>query len=227
MLSLCTSKAQLTVTLLEHHPTEESARHVVAWYLLAWEVRHALVAGGGHHEFVFKFERSEIVDRDPPPPGERTVSARVSQLPVEVLISAKGTVERGALPAPPTDFVLDPDAEALSLRWRRYADGGESLQSAAYFILTVLERYGGRASGAARLGVSRRVLETLGRLASHTGDVLTARKADAAEQPLTQEERVWMEATIRMLIQRAAEVAAEPDGPREQITMANMPPLPA
>ena len=44
-------------------------------------------------------------------------------------------------------------------------------------------------------------------------------------QPLTGAEEAWLVAAIRALIRRAAEVAADPDAARPQLTVADLPPL--
>lgn len=215
----------LVVEMLAHRATEEEARAVVEPYLQAWEISHAL-AFGGEPDFCFEFVRGEIVDRDPPPPETpQTIEASAS-LHIRLMLSATASVERGSLPAPPSSFVVDADVETLWTRWRTYREGREPLQGMAYFVLTVLAMHGGRRKAAARFGIAGPVLSTLGHLSSKTGDVTTARKADAAARPLTSQETKWLEAAVLAIIRRVGEVAAAGSTTSlTKLTMADLPPL--
>jgi hypothetical protein len=215
---------RLLVGLIDHYSNEAEAREAVEPYLQAWEIKHALRVGG-RREAWFEFDRSEIVDRNPPPPGtHHTIKASASVNGV-VTISVTGSVARGAYPLAPTDFVVDPDTLTLWNRWQGYLDGREPLQSMAYFCLTVLELHGGRAGAAAKFGISRRVLDKLGQLASERGDPATARKALAQPVTPTAAETHWLEAAVRAMIRRVGEVAADPTAAGKPITLADLPEL--
>lgn len=214
----------LVVEMLDHHGSDESAREAVERYLRAWEIRHALRVGG-EPEFRFEFQRAEVIDRDPPPPGTPQTVAVSGHISASSFASATLGVERGSLPAPPSDFELEPDVETLWARWRAYQEGREPLQSMAYFALTVLERHGGRRPAAARFGVSEKVLKTLGELVSERGDATTARKAKATANPLMPNEHGWIEAAVLALVRRAGEVAADPSAAAQPITMDDLPSL--
>jgi hypothetical protein len=223
-LSARLSKGALVVELLEHHASGEAAREAVGPYLRAWEIRHALWAGGP--EFRFDFDHADVVDRDPPPPpkpGEaRTVYGEITST-VHLSGSVSAHVARGSYPSPPSDFAIDVDVETLWHRWTGYLAGQEPLQSMAYFCLTVLEIHGGRGGAAARFNISGRLLSTLGRLATEAGDKSTARKAAATYRPLTGPERGWLEAAVKKLITRVGEFAANPAAPLQKLTMADLP----
>jgi hypothetical protein len=73
------------------------------------------------------------------------------------------------------------------------------------------------------LGVSTKVLGTIGRLASEAGDATTARKAAAVSQSLSGPENVWLVAAVKMLIRRSGEVTADPAQAGMVITMADLP----
>jgi hypothetical protein len=174
------------------------------------------------------FERSEIIDRNPPPPpapGE----------PELIHVSAKATfnidteiarlVNRSSYPTPPSDFALDADVDTLWQRWTGYLAGRESLQQMAYFCLTVLQMHGGRTGAAQRFAVSERVLATLAQLSTETGDALTARKMTQNFRAATDDERAWLEAAVKALIRRAGEVAADPAASPLQLTKADLPTL--
>lgn len=133
-------------------------------------------------------------------------------------------VTRSNWPDPPTDFMLDADTEALWNRWERYDGGEEPLQSMAYFCLTLLEMHGGRSGAAARFGVSSKVLATLARISSETGDPASARKAKGARRPISPAEEAWIEAAVKLLVRRAGQIAAHVRNLPE-ITVADLPKL--
>jgi hypothetical protein len=216
---------KLTITMRDHYPSERSARDAVGRYLRAWEIRSAVNLGTGRPEFHFEFERSELVDRDPPLPGEpETVTAKFT-LPLEAQMSASASVEHHAYPSPPSDFALGLDVETLWDRWVGYLERREPLQSMAYFCLTVLQRAaGGRREAASHYGVSRKILDTLAQL-SEAGDATTARKMQMTPRPLTDAERAWMEAAVLVLIRRAGEVAVGSGSALAKITLADLPSL--
>jgi hypothetical protein len=213
----------LAVEMIEHHATAESAHATVAPYLRAWEIDDALTLG--RPQISFRIERAVLIDRDPPS-SESGVPQTVEATGIassERFGTATLTVSR-PFPKPPTDFAASPDVETLFERWCGYLAGREPLLGMAYFGLTVVERYGGRAAAATRFGLSRNMLDGIGKLAS-SGDPQTARKAAAMARPLSAQETVWLEAAIRALIRRLGEVAADPSGSFATITMANVPPL--
>ncbi len=202
----------VTVDLHEHHDSRLSARHAVEPYLRAWEIQHALWAGS--REVRFEFEDAEVIDRDPPKPGEPNTGS--VELSAEVVLSGsvEGSTIRGSYPEPPREFALDPNVETLWERWHGYREGREPLASMGYFCRTVVEAQDGEDT----LGVSRPVLRKLGELTSTAG----GRKASGA-RPLTGEEQEWVEATVKALIQRAGQVAA--GASPSPLTMGDLPPL--
>ncbi|HEU0154946.1 MAG TPA: hypothetical protein VFQ82_02670, partial [Stellaceae bacterium] len=52
-----------------------------------------------------------------------------------------------------------------------------------------------------------------------------ARKAKGVTVPFSPAEHVWIEAAMKLLIRRAAEVAGDPEGAFPQITMEDLPPI--
>jgi len=216
----------LAVEPVEHHAFVESARATVEPFLRAWEIHHALWAG--KPEFHFDYHSAEIVDRDPPPlePGGRRAQEVVLGTAVETDVALALQVIRTSYPLPPRGFAADPDVETLWLRWSGYRAGREPLPAMAYFCLTVLKMHGRLSGAVQRFGISRNVLGKLSYLASHRGDRASARKADAATTPLSDEERAWLEEAIKKIIIRAGEVAADPAGTRPALTMNDLPPLP-
>ena len=214
---------QLTVRPKEHHASESEALAVVGPFVRAWEISSALTYE--RPEIRFEYERAEVVDRSPPPPGDHTVYASAGEVFL-VGMSATLSVERVHYPAPPADFVHDANVDTLYHRWVGYLDGSEPLPTMANFCLTVLQHAaGGRTAAAAHFGISGKVLATVGRLATERGDALTARKMTSNLQPLKTEEREWLEAAVRTMIRRAGEVAAQPAQALPQITLADLPQL--
>jgi hypothetical protein len=68
------------------------------------------------------------------------------------------------------------------------------------------------------------VLNELGTLADKKGGP-HARKYKGYNLPYTEPERAWLEAILKKLIWRAAEVAHDPDANRPLITMDDLPAL--
>jgi hypothetical protein len=94
----------------------------------------------------------------------------------------------------------------------------------AYFCLTVLEHaHGGRAGVASHYSIAKKVLDTLARLATDTGDERTARKVTKRLRPISDAERAWLEAAVKALIRRAGVVAA--GASPSPLTMGDLPPL--
>lgn len=209
----------LTAKMHDHFATEEDARRAVEAYLRAWQALAALEAG--QVEFEFRFDRSEIIDRDPQP----------GTVHLPILLSGTSVFDvtlhaiRGRYPDPPDGFALDPDTETLFTRWQGYIEGREPLESMAYACLTILEMHGGRPGASSRFGVSQPVLRKLAHLASETGDLATARKITPGLRPRTDAEQAWLEAAVKVLVRRAGEVAAAPGASLPQITMADLPTL--
>ncbi len=137
-------------------------------------------------------------------------------------------VGRNKYPEPPTNLVVNADVEVMYYRYGLYREERDLLGGMANFCLTVLEasaKGGQRTAAAKKYGISRNVLTALGRLASEKGG-LEARKAEGVANEFTDAEREWVEAAVKVLIRRAAEVAYDPIAQRSQITMTDLPPLP-
>jgi hypothetical protein len=214
---------ELTVTMHDHYADTAAAQAAVEPYLRAW--RAAATLQTTRWEFEFKYARAEVIDRSPDPANRKTVVAVGAALTARGTLSAEGEVERASYPAPPDGFALDPDTETLWNRWQGYVEGRESLQTMAYFCLTVLELHDGRQGAAARYGVSSKVLSNLARLASETGDLATARKVTPRLRKLADSERVWLEAAVKALVRKAGEVAAANGAKLDRLTMSDLPRL--
>lgn len=213
----------LTVTLKDHYPTEKEAIAAVRPFTLAWELDYALERG--RRELRFRFVRSDIIDRKPPP------GAVGSIMGLPGVISATGYVARlrhtwKRYPTPPTAFAASADVETLWTRYENQLLGREYLPAMGYFCLTVIETlYGATPSSSAvprrrtstkrkraavALNVEPAVLEKLGELTTERGDSMTARKHEAGSsfRPLTAQEAEWIQAALRGVMRRLGMKAA-------------------
>jgi hypothetical protein len=213
----------LTCEMKTHFATPAEARAKVEPVLRAWEVDSDLRMKRG--ELRFDFDTADIIDRSPAPPG--TIRGFGNVTAPSSIISGFGTVQvdRDRYPEAPGMFRLTPDAESLWLRYERYLDGREPLQSMAYFCLTVLEANAGtRPKAATAYRIRMAVLRKLGELTSRPGDRLSARKATAGPAPqLSASERLWVEAAVRALIWRLGETREVKALP--WVTMSDLPRL--
>lgn len=104
----------LVVEPAPHFASEDEARAVIEPYLRAWEIEADLAQGLG--TIRFKFDRADIVDRNPPPPGHHALmvgTARVQLTAHPPTI----TITRREYPAPPTLFRTSPEIHIAYQRW--------------------------------------------------------------------------------------------------------------
>jgi hypothetical protein len=207
------------VTMKTHHATEEAARAEIEPFLRAWELSAALKSRPGEFELVYA--KSTIVDRQPTP-GTRVVVAEF-RLPAEF---TKAQATRSNYPdPPPSGIARDETVDLMFERFSRYCEGRTTLGDAANLCLTALEKTGdGRKGAAQRYSVAKPVLNKLGTLCASKGG-LEARKAKGTATAFTSAERQWLEETMKCLIRRAAEIAADLNASLPQLTMADLPPL--
>ncbi len=217
--------------LKEHHATEEEALEAVLPYIRGWELDASLHACPG--DFRLRLDRAEVIDRQRPQSKQRTLNVSASRIAVRWTTgNVKVTLTRPAYPSPPAGVTLradDPDVETMYDRLSRYYAGHEPLPSMVYFCLTMLEyRSPGRGrqqrhGAAVHHHISKRVLTEIAKLASNGGGVGSARKASATSTELSQPESRFLEAAVKMIIRRAAEVAQDPDAALPTITLADLP----
>ena len=206
----------------DHYATAEEARAVMEPVIRAWEVDAGLKHG--HREIKFVFGRAEIEDRKPTPGEVHVPTSHMTLKAYPPTIQ----VGRNKYPEPPTNLVVNADVEVMYYRYGLYKEGKDLLSNMANFCLTVLEasaQGGQRTAAATKYGISRNVLTTLGKLASEKGGQ-EARKAKGLTDHFTDAECKWVEAAVKAIIRRAAEVAHDPSARRDQIAMAHLPPLP-
>ena len=211
--------------LKEHHATEEEALERVLPYVRSWELDACLRGRPG--DFRLHFQQAEVIDRDPSPspPGAVTASG-TPIVAVGTPGSATGLVTKPSYPPPPSGVPLkadDPDVAKMYHRLSGYSEGHELLPSMAYFCLTMIERpFPGRTATGAHYHIDVSVLNEIGKLSSTRGGAGWARKAKAADTELSQQESRFLEAAVKKLIHRAAEVAQDPGGAFPTITLASL-----
>jgi hypothetical protein len=211
----------LTCEMKIHCTDADTARKAVEPILRAWVTDSDLLHNRG--QLRFKFDRAEIIDRSPAPPGSGIAVAAGAAV-VTMAGSVSVRISSTRYPDPPPDFFrLNPDAETLLQRYYGYLDHREYLQGMAYFCFTVLtNNSGGLDNAAAKYQIHRDVLRKIGELSSTRGDLQNARKADAV-RPLSGEESAWLEAAAKMLIRRLADT--RPMSGLPMIRMTDLPPL--
>jgi hypothetical protein len=98
-------------------------------------------------------------------------------------------------------------------------NGRRKLADSAYSCYTFVteEWFKGAPAASARLNISGKVLDRLGRLAGRKGE-----RKHPSEGPYSDEEKAWLEAATRLLIRRVGEEAAGVQQLR-QITMSDLP----
>ena len=200
------SDGKLRIAPTEHFPDEDEARRAVEPFLRAWEISSDLTSNIGMIRF--KFDRVDVIDRNPPPPGSPIVIniRGVSSVSFAGSVSLHLTCSK--YPQPPATFQATPEVQHAYRRWLGYRSGNEPLQSMAYFVLTLLESAAGSRQGAARsFQIDLPVLAMIGRLSSTKGNESTARKAGPGNQfqELSGPEKQWLEEAVRRAIYRLGE----------------------
>ncbi|WP_340392471.1 hypothetical protein [Paenibacillus sp. FSL E2-0190] len=191
----------LTCEMKKHYSQVQDARNTVEVLLKTWEIDVALKYGAG--ELGFLFLSADVISRDENNTGSITLSVKGE-------LSARMVVIRGAYPKVPKDFVASPDVELLWTRYKMYLQGRDQLLSMAYFCLSYIEKLAGnRHKVPHKYGVNLEDLKRLGDLTSARGDKLSARKGIRNTfLPLTDDEKVWVEDFVKILIRRIGEYEA-------------------
>jgi hypothetical protein len=213
---------ELRIKPIEHFPDEGEARTAIEPFLRAWEIEADLTSNVGAIRFTF--ERVELIDRDPPPPGSPQVIAVKAVSFAFATGSASLHVICRRYPQPPQTFRATPEVQHAYRRWIGFRSGREPLQSMAYFVLTLLESVaGGRQKAARTFQIDPAVLGTIGRLSSTKGDESTARKAGSGLpfEELWGTEKRWLEEAVRRVIYQLGQHASA--APLELLSMDDLP----
>jgi hypothetical protein len=219
------SDNKLRIAPAEHFSDEDNARSAVESFLKAWEIEADLNSNVG--TIRFKFERVELIDRDPSPPGSSHVMHLVGES-LQLTDSVSSHLTCTKYPQPPKTFRATPEVEQAYRRWIGFRSGKEPLQGMAYWVLTLIESIAGngkrnRKEAARSFQIDKSVLDTIGRLSSEKGDESTARKVQPGNQfqELSGAEKEWLEQAVRRVIYRLGERAS--GAPLTQISLTDLP----
>ena len=228
-------KGKVVLEPKSHYPTEEEAKGAAEGFVRRWEFVASLRARSG--DFRLLYAGVDIIDRSPPPPPPGVVNVGPVTFRFGVLkAQARVTRVAAGYPAPPSGLAIepdDPDASFMLSRLDLYRQGRESLASVANLCLTVLEysasqatagKNGRRPRAAKHYRITTTVLNRVAALSDRKGGHL-ARKAKGRNDPFTEEETMFLDATVAAFVRRAAERAADPNGTLPLITMADLPKL--
>jgi hypothetical protein len=206
-------------TMRQHFATEQDALNVVQPFVNAWNIYAGLELLP--NRFWLAYSHSEIVDRSATP-GVHALHARNFTTGSPEIGQPALTVHRDHFPRPPTNYQASPDVNAMYSQYRAHKEGGIPLAHMAYFLLTGLEEGVSRPkrkNAAEKYFIHVDVLRKIGHLSTK------ARKFAGRHAELTAQEVAWLEAAAKMMIRRAGEIAANPTGPHQQITMVQLPTL--
>lgn len=208
-----------------HVASPDEVRPDVERLTRSWMIASSLERG--FPEIEFEYERAEVIDRVPPPPG--VVEGLGATMAGGSSMSATLTVisHRYAYPEPPLGFAASPDVETLWNRYQGFLTGREPLTSMAYFCFTALVAIAGGVDEASeRFKVSRPVLKKLSELSSTRGGASDARKygPTGTLAPVSLLEREWLDTVVRLSIRRVGQEAARAADPLV-LTMSDLPPL--
>ena len=216
--------------LKEHFADEDEARKTVEPFIKHCEFEVGLRNGPG--QFKLRYERPEIVDRNPSPPESTstpgTRNLRASLVLPAPTFTASVTLVSPRYPSPPSGGEVDandPDVETMYRRYERYRLGREPLPTMAFFCLTVLEsKFQSRQNAARKCRIDVQILHTIGELTDKKGGD-EARKAKGSGKDLTRQEKRFLKKAIEETIFRAAQVAADESQCLPTITLATLPSL--
>jgi len=216
-----TQAATLVIEPAAHFASEDEARAVIEAYLRAWEIEADLAHNLGTIRFTF--DRADLVDRDPPPPGHHSLMAGTARL-VITMHPATLTVTRNEYPAPPKVLRTSPEVQIAYQRWREVRLNREPLLGMAYWLLTLVEfMAGNRKRAATTFNIEFAVLDTLGRLSSTRGDLASGRKVKPRQSGLSPAEQSWLEVAVKRLILQVGQHGS--GSPVPKFSMSDLPPL--
>lgn len=217
----------LICSMKQHYSAVTEAEKAIQPHLRAWEIWTDIKYGRKELRFEPLSKEAIIVDQNSSPPG---LAIRIETMGGGGIVFGGPSSEsaaRNQYPDPPMDFKHSPDVETLYHRYEMYLEGKEPLPSMGYFCLTVLfMKTDGKhvVATASKLSkIHKDVLKKLSYLTSKKGDSTTARKALPSPVPLSDKERAWVEAAVKMVILRVGETHSGKD--LSPITMSNLPTL--
>lgn len=210
---------ELTAWPKKHFASVEEAKAALLTELEAWEAHVDLMGRGNELRFHYKY--AEVVDRDPPPPGIKTVHCGTAIAVITSNMKGHASIVRGNYPNPPSFARVDTDiVRDLIARYRQWQEGREPFASMAYAALTrIIIRAGGRREAAKRYNISQEVIRRISELVSTgKGNPLEVRKfSQDGTQPMPTADQNWLRKTVPAIITQVAIVEA--GGYPEKLTM--------
>ena len=224
----------------KHYASEGEALEAVEPFIDHWEFEASMRFGPGRFEL--RFKEAEIIDQNPSPPEPRKVGFGAYAVRPVLNVGGSavlpGVTGSGGVafvsphyPPPPAGGAVkpnDPDVKSMYDRYVNYCSGGEFLPGMAYFCLTMLEYKFRRKNGkkardeaAEKYRIHKEVLGKIGHLSEKGGPI--GRKGGTVS--LTEREKRWLGESVKKIIYRAAQVAADDSQHLPQITMADLPKL--
>ena len=204
--------------LTEHYATSGEARAAVQSFIDQWIFGVSLDLTSD--QFGLRFERSEMIDRDPTP-GATAISAHISS----GVPTMRATIRVAKqYPHPPSEDAMDIRNCHVQRMFEQYMDyrAGQRLTVIAQVCCEEFETFRDELKGAAgRLEISHNVIREVRKIANNKGGH-QARHASAINHPLTQYEVRFLEKAVVAMIIRAAKVAADPSQHMEEINVGNL-----
>ena len=206
------SGGDLRIATSEPNRSDTATR--VEAFLRAWEFQA---------ELRFGYPVLEFVPPDAVFPDEQIAAG----IPSEASADEGLIIEWSSYPEPPSIRFVPELHEA----WRRFREArlgiGEPVQSATYFLLTVLDGLGGggRRKAANGFGVSFAILRKIGELSTVWSDSRTRKSVPGDAPRLTARHERWLETSIRLVLLHVGAAMAGADPPR--LEMADLPDFPA
>ena len=208
---------------------EDEAREAIEPFIQQWEFETGI--RWGPNNFSLRYKKAEIIDRNPSPPEPGKKGFGASAVLPGLTASAGVLFVNPHYPPPPSGGSVnpnDPDVKSMYNRYVNYRSGGEFLPGMAYFCLTMLEykfkeKNGKKArdEAAEKCSIHEDVLNEIGHLSAKGGPI--GRKGGTVS--LTEREERWLKESVKKIIYRAAQVAADDSQRLPQITMADLPKL--
>ena len=220
--SVALENGKVTITMKGCHPSTEEARAVVDPLLERWEFKAD--REHGPEALRFHFCHAEYESQYPDSPG--TVRLKLHVCAGVPTVSVRIKLRYTRYPDPPeANIALSDAVRRMHRRYMGYRRKHEPLGSLAYYCLTELEKMADepkykRRKVARQLRIDPDVLYRIGELSSTKGG-RDARKAEGLLQPLTPEEERFLESVVPTIIQRIAEVAADPEQSHRMIALAD------
>jgi len=213
--------------LKEHFADKDAALEAVEPFIEQWEFETGV--RWGPTRFRLRYEEAEIIDRSPSP-SDRGAEKRgaIGHVFSNVIAEAKLMLDMPHYPSPPSGGSVDPKdchVVMMKLRYDQYHLRRAKLPDVANFCVGALKKkYGDLPAAAKACGISRNVLEEIGKLSSYKGGE-DSRKAEGFGNEYTDQEKRFLTEALKEIIIRAAQVAADDSQRFPQITKADLPNL--